>query len=103
MQKEQLRLPSKISSRPLLRLLFVSEVGLEAPPTSSCRFFAFSSSVSETSFSMARMAETRSPATDGAAESPATGCEQSEHSQSRIEVGIRGKQGTCHGVVHVRQ
>lgn len=103
MQKEQLRLPSKISSKPLLRLLFVSAGELEVPPTSSCRFFAFSSSVSETSFSMARIAETRSPATDGAAESPATGWEQSEHSQSRIEVGIRGKQGTCHGVAHVRQ
>jgi hypothetical protein len=109
MQKEQLTLPSKRSRKPLPRLLVVSVVDLHDPPTSCCRFFAFSSSVSELSFSMARMEETRSPEIGGAGTSAetwlilSTDWEQSEHSQSRIVVGRRGKHGTCHGVTHVLQ
>jgi hypothetical protein len=44
-QKEQFKVPSKISSTPLL----LSECGLDDPPTSFWHFIAFSTSVSEIS------------------------------------------------------
>lgn len=110
MQIEQLNLSPKIAKAPPAPPAFTSFATpfafspSDAPLSSSCRRFAFSLSLSETSDSIARILSTSPPAETAGLAAAAERSEQSGQHQLAASARVLGRvvrQETCHGVAHV--